>query len=178
MWLAKIEREYSESRAGGDGGAEEDAWKGGNINRRPVVDSDDESEDDDNEDKDGDVDEDGGVEIERDPLDISSDSDDEEEMAELRRKVLQSKAFTNPTNAGRKSQPEKITRPESLPVDSDADAEPDPDSDNGDDDAFDNIINATPITDRTGIQAKQRLKGQENISAVFSRTVIGAPKKW
>lgn len=175
VWLEKIEREYSESRAGGDGTKEEDAWKGGNMNRRPVIDSDDESEDDDMEDEEGgEDDKGGGVEVERDPLDISDDPDDEEEMAELRRKVLQSKPFANPTDTGQKPQPEKIARPERLPIESDAE----PDSDNGDDDAFDNIINATPVTDRTGIQAKQRLKGQEAISAVFSRTVVGAPNKW
>ncbi len=177
VWLAKIEREYSGSRRGGDDATEEDAWRGGNTNRRPVIDSDDENEeegtegdDDEEEDDDGE----GGVEVEKDPLDISSDSDDEEQMAELRRKVLQSKPFTNPSDQKQKPQPEKISRPEALPIDSDAE----PDSDNGEDDAFDNIINATPVTDRTGIQAKQRLKGQENVSAVFSRTVVGAPKKW
>ena len=174
-WLEKIEREYSESRAGGEDGHKEDAWKGGNINRRPIIDSDDENEEDDEEKASGEDDnEDGGVEVERDPLDISDESDDEEEMAELRRKVLQSRPFTNPTDTGQKPQPEKIARPEALPDDSDAE----PDSDNGDDDAFDNIINATPVTDRTGIRAKERVKGQENVSAVFSRTVVGAPKKW
>lgn len=177
VWLEKIEREYADSRAGGDAGNDGDDWKGGNMNRRPVVDSDDESDGEGGEDEDGErdeeEDEEGGVDIERDPLDISDDSDDEEEMAELRRKVLQSKPFTNPTDTGQKPQPEKISRPEALPVDSDVE----PDSDNGDDDAFDDIINATPVTDRTGIQAKEELKGQENVSAVFSRTVVGAPRK-
>ena len=177
VWLEKIEREYADSRAGGDGMINGDDWKGGNVNRRPVIDSDDESEVDGQEDENGDEDEDeeeGGVGVERDLLDISDDSDDEEDMAELRRKVLQSKPFTNPTDTGQKPQPEKIARPETLTVNSDIE----PDSDNGDDDAFDDIINATPVTDRTGIQAKERLKGQENASAVFSRTVVGAPRKW
>jgi pre-rRNA-processing protein TSR3 len=86
------------------------------MNRRPVIDSDDESEDDDMEDEEGDEDDKGGgVEVER-PLDISDDPDDEEEMAELRRKVLQSKPFANPTDTGQKPQPEKIARPERLPL--------------------------------------------------------------
>lgn len=176
VWLEKIEREYADSRAGGDAGNGGDDWKGGNMNRRPVVDSDDESGEEGEEDEEDGEDEEegGGVGVERDPLDISDDSDDEEEMAELRRKVLQSKPFTNPTDTGQKPQPEKIARPETLPVDSDFE----PDSDNGDDDAFDDIINATPVTDRTGIQAKESLKGQENGSAVFSRAVVGAPRKW
>lgn len=175
VWLEKIEREYTDSREGGDAANDGDDWKGGNMNRRPVVDSDDESEEDGEGNEDGkDDEEDGGVSVEKDPLDISDDSDDEEEMAELRRKVLQSKPFTNPTDTGQKPPPEKISRPEALSVDSD----PEPDSDNGEDDAFDDIINATPVTDRTGIQAKERLRGQENVSAVFSRSVVGAPRKW
>lgn len=175
VWLEKIEREYSDSRGGGDAVNDGDDWKGGNTNRRPIVDSDGESEEEGEENENGedDEDEEGGVDVERDPLDISDDSDDEEEMAELRRKVLQSKPFTNPTDTGQKPQPEKISRPEALPIDSDVE----PDSDNGDDDAFDDIINATPVTDRTGIQAKERLKRQENVSAVFSRTIVGTARK-
>jgi pre-rRNA-processing protein TSR3 len=112
---------------------------------------------------------------ERDPLDISEDEDDEEEMAELRRRVLASRPFSNPTDTGQKQAPDKISRPVLLKGDSDIE----PDSDNGDDDEFDNIINATPVTDRIGIRAKQKAKAQEPIaSAVFSRTVVGAPKKW
>jgi pre-rRNA-processing protein TSR3 len=112
---------------------------------------------------------------ERDPFDISDDSDDEEEMAELRRRVLASKPFVNPRDTGQKGQPEKIARPVILKEESDIEA----DSDNGDDDEFDNIINATPVTDRIGIQAKQKSKATEPLaSAVFSRTVVGAPKKW
>ena len=197
VWLAKIEREYSESRIVGDGPGDEDAWKGGNMNRRPVVDSDDEEDDSDmdggkdsNED---DEDQDGGVGVDRDLLEDLDESDDEEEMAELRRRVLQSRPFTNPTGAQKSSPDEpfinrterdqktpsdRISRPETLPIDSDAESG----SDIGDDDsAFDNIINATPVTDRTGIHAKQRLRGvggNDHATAVFSRTVVGAPKKF
>ena len=92
----------------------------------------------------------------RDPFDISDDSDEEEQMAELRRQVLASKPFMNPSVPS-KSAPERIPDTRNLKVDSDI--EPDSDngseSDEGDDDEFDDIINATVVTDRTGIAAKQ-----------------------
>lgn len=175
VWLQKIEREYSESRANENGTSNEDIWLGGNTNRRPVVDSDDEDEDEDDsgaENSEDGEDAEGGVEVGKDPMALPEESDDEEEMAELRRRVLQSKPFSNPTS-DQKQQPEKIVRPAQLPVDSDAESG----SDIADNEAFDNIISATPVTDRTGIQAKQRLK-KGDASAVFSRTVVDAPKKW
>lgn len=197
VWLAKIEREYSESRVAGDGATNEDAWKGGNMNRRPVIDSDDEDDSDMDTEKDSNADEedqDGGVGVDRDLLEDLDESDDEEEMAELRRRVLQSRPFTNATAGDQKQPqetpfinrneqdqkppPDKIPRPEALSIDSDAESGSDLGGD--DDSAFDNIINATPVTDRTGIQAKQRLRGpgDDHATAVFSRTVVGAPKKF
>ncbi len=170
-WLAKIEREYSESRVAGDGAGNEDAWKGGNTNRRPALDSDDEDEDSSDAPRsEGDEDE-GGVNIAGDPLALSEDEDDEEEMAELRRRVLASKPFTNPSREEKKP-PEKIER--AVPVDSDSESG----SELADNEAFDNIIDAVPVTDRTGINAKQRLRNDGEASAVFSRSVISAPKKW
>ena len=179
LWLEKIEREYSESRAEGAAAGKEDVWKGGNMNRRPVVDSDEDDDDDDDsnqEDADEDEDDEGGVGVAKDPLEISDVSDDEEEMAELRRRVLQSKPFVNPAPTDQKPPPETISRPQALPIDSDAESG----SELEDNNAFDNIINATPVTDRTGIQAKQRLKNEESekVSAVFSRSIVGAPKRW
>ncbi len=173
VWLAKIEREYSESRVEDGGIGSEDAWKGGNMNRRPVVDSDYEDDDDSDAPKSNDEDgEDGGVEV-SDPLALSDEEDDEEEMAELRRRVLASKPFSNPSTEDKKAL-EKIAR--TVPVLTDSDAESG--SDLGDNDAFDNIINATPVTDRTGINAKQKLRKQAEASAIFSRSVVDAPKKW
>ena len=172
IWLAKIEREYSESRVEDVGAGGKDEWEGGNMNRRPVVDSDDEEDDSDapkSDDEDG---EDGGVEI-GDPLAMSDEEDDEEEMAELRRRVLASKPFSNPSTEDRKP-PEKIARMVSVPVDSDSESG----SDMGNNDVFDSIIDATPVTDRTGINNKQKLRKQEEASAVFSRSVVNAPKKW
>ncbi|KAH8697134.1 hypothetical protein BGW36DRAFT_378034 [Talaromyces proteolyticus] len=174
-WLAKIEREYNESRAEREAGGADDMWKRGNTNRQNVAASDDE-ENDGNEDKSGDEEEEDGEDEQedRDPYAISDDEDDEEEMAEIRRKVLNSKSFQTPSASDTKPQPEPISRPETLPVDSDAESG----SAGSEDEAFDNIINATPVTDRTGIMAKQRRKTSDDITASFSRTVISAPKKW
>lgn len=104
-------------------------------------------------------------------------------MAEIRRKILNSKSFQNPSvddDLPTKRQPEKVTRPDDQPVlreDSDAESGS-AGSEDDDDEAFDNIINATPVTDRTGIIASSRRKGKETFSASFSRTVVNAPKRW
>jgi pre-rRNA-processing protein TSR3 len=177
IWLEKIEREYSESRAVGPGN-DNDIWKSGNVNHRPIVDSDDEGDEDEESGREGEGQEieDGGVEVYKDPLDISSDSDDDDDMmAELRRKVLASKPFTNIALGDMKKKPETIDRPGPILEDSDAESG----SDIGDDSTFDNIINATPVTDRTGINAKQRQRGQtDGMSATYSRGIVTAPKKW
>jgi pre-rRNA-processing protein TSR3 len=186
-WMARLEREYADSRADGENGPETDMWKGGNSNHRAAVSSGEEDEDEDRKGE-GSGEEMGGMylgtkppkpaeeepEEDKDPFDISDDEDDEEEMAELRRRVLASRPFSNPTASEVKKPPEKVSRPVPLKEDSDVEA----DSDNGDDDEFDNIINATPVTDRIGIQAKQKAKAEPLASAVFSRAVVGAPKKW
>jgi pre-rRNA-processing protein TSR3 len=193
-WMAKLEKEYADSRADGVDGSE-DMWRGGNSNHRMPVSSDEEDVDQDEDEEDGEEGPDGiylgkekpikkaeedddseDEEEERDPLGMPPSDDDEEEMAELRRRVLASKPFSNSSDTGQKLPLEKIARPVPLKEDS----EIEPDSDNGDDDEFDNIINATIVTDRIGIQAKERskAKAQEPIaSAVFSRTVVGAPRK-
>ena len=178
VWLAKIEKEYKDSRDGDGEGADADPWSGGNMNRRPVIDSDDDSGDSggsgsENSAEDG---EDGGVGVGDDPRALSSGSDDEEEMAALRARVLASKPFSNPKSNDAKVQPEKIARPNPPPPPEDSDSESG--SDFSDNDAFDNIIDATPVTDRTGIQAKQRLRNESNPSAVFSRSVVNAPRRW
>lgn len=159
VWLEKIEREYAARRATGEEDGNEDAWSGGNVNLRPAVPSDEEDDDDaeknnnESEDDEHDEDEEGGVEIDRDLLDISAGSDDEEAMADLRRRVLQSKPFSNP-NTDSRPQPKKISRPQQIHVESDSE----PSSGAEDNSLFDNIMNATPVTDRMGIEAKQRLR--------------------
>lgn len=171
VWLEKIEREYSEKRADRESGATDDVWKGGNMNGREILDSDDEEVEKDGEEEDQDGDD---LDVNKDPLELSEESDDEEEMAELRRKVLASKPFSNPSDTGQKPQPEKVQSSEPLKEDSDAESG----SDDEDDGEFDKIINATPVTDRTGILAKERLKSRGDVSATFSRSVVSAPKKW
>ncbi|KAJ5818663.1 hypothetical protein N7474_004254 [Penicillium riverlandense] len=172
-WLAKIEREYEESRVEGA----DDMWTVGNTNRRPAEKDSDGDEDgsedegsDDNEEEDEDEEEE---DADKDPFAISDDSEDEEQMAEIRRKILSSKAFQNPSQSD-KQQPEKIAPPEPLYVDSDAESG----SAGSEDEAFDNIINATTVTDRTGIKAIQQRRGKETVSASFSRVEISAPKRW
>jgi pre-rRNA-processing protein TSR3 len=189
VWLEKIEREYSESRVDRDAGIEKDAWKGGNMNRRPIDDSKDEDEGEDGGEGHGkgkdqgneneeDVENEGAEYEERDPYALPESSDDEEEMAELRRRVLLSKPFANPTPLGSsdKKPPEKIIQTKSTPAT--VDPEDESESDHGLDDEFDNIIQATPVTDRTGITAKQRLKTQDKkTSATFMSTSLAAPSR-
>ncbi|KAL8686360.1 MAG: hypothetical protein Q9218_007162 [Villophora microphyllina] len=181
-WLEKIEREYKTSRDAE--GAEGDVWAGGNLNRRDIPDSDEEDSDDSdasNGEKDEAADgEEGGVSVTPYTLDIPNDEDEEEaaEMAELRRRVLASKPFSNPST-DQKTIPRKIARPPAPPPPDDSDDE-ESGSDIVDNSAFDNIIDGTPVTDRIGIQAKQRLKGKEpqKMSGSFSRAQVSAPKKW
>lgn len=191
-WMERLEKEYADNRAEAEDGTN-DIWKSGNTNHRAPVSSDDEDEEDGSDkDKDGSEDEMDGIylgtkppkvtkslmegeEQDKDPFNISDDEDDEEEMAELRRRVLASKPFAYTSKSEDKLAPERIARP--VPVKEDSEVEPD--SDNGDNDEFDDIINATPVTDRTGIAAKEKARATETLhSATFSRTIVGAPKKW
>jgi pre-rRNA-processing protein TSR3 len=104
-------------------------------------------------------------------------------MAELRRKVLASKPFANP--AIDKQPPgdihilEKQTSPDAEvntdPLAPDSDAESGTDNEGYDD--FDQIANAMPVTDRTGLTAKERQRKLDSASATFSRTVLPAPQK-
>ncbi|KAF2211908.1 hypothetical protein CERZMDRAFT_42153 [Cercospora zeae-maydis SCOH1-5] len=183
-WLAKIENEWREDREDRENN-KEDAWRGGNMNRRQRIaenDADDGSQDDS-----GDEDEDSDASKERDPYDLPPSDDDEEEMAELRRRVLASKPFSNPSKPSlpdeeKKLEPERIQRPSGsekveLPEESDAESGSDI---GGEDDEFDNIMNAAPLTDRAGITAAQRKRAMEKegkLSATFSRAVLDASSK-
>jgi pre-rRNA-processing protein TSR3 len=183
-WLEKIEREYSESRAEKDNNLARDAWAGGNTNRRDMLDSDqetdgeEEDEDEEKEEGEGDEDEDEDEAIVGNgvSLDLPEDEEnDEEEMAELRRKVLASNPFSNPApEETRNGDRDQILKHEPPLQDSDAESG----SDNEDYDDFDQIANATPVTDRAGIVARERQKRLDDASASFSRTVVSAPKKW
>ncbi|KAL0939478.1 Ribosome biogenesis protein TSR3 [Colletotrichum truncatum] len=193
-WMDRLDKEYAESREEGDAN---DMWKGGNTNRRVMADSDeDEDEDEDDEDDDEEGGEHSGddnsidgiylgkkpaknqhedAEEDKDPYAISDDSDEDAAMEEIRRKVLASKTFANPTTADKKK-PESIPRPQTLKPDSDIE----PDSDNGeDDDEFDNIINATPVTDKIGLDRLEKERSQSTVTnKTFSSNIVSAPKRW
>lgn len=190
-WLRKIQDEYEGAKEMKEAGGTN--WGGGNMNRRRglVEVGDGEGEESGEEgvkidvdqekgsgDDSGDEEQDGEEEEgEQDPYGLPpEDSDDEEEMAELRRRVLASKPFSNPTT-DEKQRPETIKSPEPV-LRHDSDAESGSDIGGEDDDDFDNIMNAQPVTDRTGITAKQRQKQQDQLSATFSRAILSAPSKW
>ena len=177
-WLEKIEREYSESRVGDAGDTSESIWARGNTNRRQSAQSDDNSEGDL-----GDC-QDQTEEPHHVSYDMPEDEEnDEEEMAELRRKVLASKPFANPTTLSAASHnqfadssaavKDSVPAAERPAEDSDAESG----SNDGEYDDFDAIANATPVTDRTGILAQERRKTLDHASASFSTTKVLAPKK-
>lgn len=191
-WMEQLEREYAESREEGN----DDMWTSGNTNRRRMDDSDDdEDEDEDEDDEDSDNDDksidgiylgkkppkaakptDSDDEQDKDPYAISDDSDDDAAMAEIRRKVLASKAFSNPTAEESRKKPATIPNPQQLKPTSDVE----PDSDNGDsddsDDEFDNIISATPVTDRIGLAKLDKERERAAITTkTFSSSFTSAP---
>jgi pre-rRNA-processing protein TSR3 len=199
-WMERLEREYAESREEGD-----DMWTSGNTNHRPLESSGDEEEDDSEEDGE-DKDDDGGSvdgiylgkrpqkpqpeeeeEEEKDRYALSDDTDDDDAMAEIRRKVLASKTFTNPNEDDKKKQPATVPRPQQLQPDHSA--QPDSDNersgseddgdDNDDDDDFDNIIDATPVTDKIGMAKLERERERAAITTrTFTSGSVSAPSKW
>ncbi|KAF2629988.1 DUF367-domain-containing protein [Macroventuria anomochaeta] len=181
VWLAKIEQEYEQSRAEKEDGAEDDVWAGGNQNRRIIDESDDDDDDDDDDDEDEDEDE---VDPQN-PYGLPESEDDEEEMAELRRRVLASKPFANPSSKhtdedeeDTKKAPERIPRTEPAPTkEEDVDNSDVSNPDGADDDEFDSFMNAQPTTDRTGITGKQRQKVLDKQTATFSSGKVNAPSR-
>ena len=184
-WMEKLEKEYSDSREE-DG---KDIWESGNVNRRRILPDSDEDEDEDGDDEDGAAGEnddeidgiylgkkpepvsknepDGEDEEEKDRYELSDDSeDDAAAMAEIRRKVLASKAFAD--TGGDKKKPATIPRPrEQRPVSEEAESASGSEVDAGGDDEFDQLIEATPNTDKLGLQ---RLK-KERDRAASSKTI-------
>ncbi|TFB06906.1 Ribosome biogenesis protein TSR3 [Trichoderma ghanense] len=215
-WMERLEQEYAESREEG----QDDMWTSGNTNRRAPINSDDEEEEDEDDESDEDEDsqeeasidgiylgkrppkqaekeddEEDGEDEDKDPYALSDDSDDDDAMAEIRRKVLASKTFTNPNpdNAEDKQKPSTIPRPQQR-FKADLDIEPDSDNDAGggssdedggqgsdgdDDDEFDNIIAATPVTDRIGLEKLKKERARAAITTrTFSSNVVSAPSRW
>jgi pre-rRNA-processing protein TSR3 len=190
-WMAKLEKEYAESRAEKeDGGKEEDVWAGGNTNRRQIdFSSDEEDEDEEGEDGEKEGNEDGVAKVNhQNPYDIPESSDDEEEMAELRRRVLASKPFANPKNDDEedddtKKAPERIAKtepgPASREVDDGNDSGSDRENADGADEDFDSFMAAQPTTDRTGIVGKQRQKFMDKkaTTATFTSASLDPPTR-
>lgn len=184
-WMEKLEREYAESREEG----EDDMWTKGNTNRRRLDSSDDDEEEDSDDDDDDKKSVDGIYlgkrpvkpskseeedEQDRDPYAISDDEDDDAIMAEIRAKVLASKTFSNPSDVS-KTKPATIPNPHLKPA-----TDVQPDSDNGsedeEDDEFDNIIEATPVTDRIGLAKLEKERAQATITTrTFSSNNVSAP---
>ncbi|KAK3066871.1 ribosome biogenesis protein tsr3 [Teratosphaeriaceae sp. CCFEE 6253] len=216
-WLAKIENEWRDDREEREE-KKDDAWRGGNLNRRQidVDDDDEEGHGSGEEDTDSDASSLGGIQLggpkpgadpshsdeeaegeDDDPFALPP-SDDEEEMAYLRSRVLASKPFQNhapksPVLSSDNLPPDRIPRPSSdarakdpvahndpaVPAAADSDAESGSDV-GGEDDEFDGIMTAAPVTDRVGIAAAQRRRRMERegrLGATFSRNVVGAPRK-
>ncbi|SPO01357.1 related to RLI and DUF367 domain protein [Cephalotrichum gorgonifer] len=164
-WMERLEKEYSASREDGD-----DIWGGGNVNHRGIApDSDDSDEEEGSGESEGDDDsidgiflgekpqkaaKEGGLgELEKDRYALSDDSDSEDAMAEIRRKVLASKTFTNlDSDQTDRKKPETVARPQHPQNDSDIESvEKEGDEGSDDDDEFDKLIEATPNTDRLGL---------------------------
>ncbi|ROT42745.1 DUF367 domain-containing protein [Sodiomyces alkalinus F11] len=127
--------------------------------------------------KSGSVDTGGDEEEEKRDRYVLSDDDSDEDaaMEEIRRKVLASKTFRNPQGSDKKK-PEVVPKPQQFKADSDIE----PDSDNGEDDEeFDNIIDATPVTDRIGLAKLEKERSRATVtSRTYSSNVIDAPKRW
>ncbi|KAI9147841.1 pre-rrna-processing tsr3 [Paramyrothecium foliicola] len=206
-WMEKLEREYAESRQEGeddmwtsgntnrrplqdsdeeDDSEEEEEEEGGDsdedgddksldgiyLGKRPPKSNKANAEDDAEQPED------------RDPYAISDDSEDDAAMEEIRRKVLASKTFANPNpddGGGAKKKPATISRPQNPHerLRPDSDAEPDSDNEDGDDDDFDNIIEATPVTDKIGLAKLEKERSRAAITTkTFSSSSVSAPSRW
>ena len=205
-WMERLEREYVQSREQGA----DDMWTTGNTNHMPAMSSDDEDESDAQS---GEEDEVDGIYLgkrpldpkpgeepsseqlkrDKDPFDISDDSDDDAAMEEIRRKVLASKTFSNPNPEGEGgAKPATIPRPQQRQqFQVDMEARPDSDNDRSDDqddsddnvddddDEFDNIIEATPVTDKIGLAKLEKERRQATVTTKsFSSSSISAPSRW
>ncbi|KJZ72419.1 hypothetical protein HIM_08222 [Hirsutella minnesotensis 3608] len=133
---------------------------------------------------------------EKDPFDISDDdaADDAAAMEEIRRKVLASKTFSNLStepeheDQGNRKQPATIPRPQRQQYKVDLDLQPDSDNDSisdghssggdDDDDEFDNIIEATPVTDKIGLAKLEKERSRVTVSSrAFSSGAVSAPRR-
>ena len=147
LWLEKLEREYSDSR--GITKPETYQLDGSDAEGGEGEDDGEDEEDD------------------RDPYELPPESDDEEEMAELRRRVLQSKPFAAlAVNDAVQKTPSAVEQAKPPPASSDKSSDEPDQSDDGLDEDFDKLIQAAPVTDRSGIAAKERERARQNGSSV------------
>lgn len=208
-WMERLEREYAENReenSGDDMWTSGNVNRRQQVDSddEEEEDSDQDSENSDEEEEEAEDELDGiylgtkpppqkkptipeDKDEEKDPYAISSDSgdDDDAEMEAIRRKILASKPFVSKgedNSAALEDNRKPTTIPQPLPDDSkykpDSDAEPD--SDNGsDDDEFDNIINATPLTDRIGLVKLEKERSRITTNKrTFTSGGASAPNRW
>lgn len=114
VWLAKLEREYAQSRADRDTTSKRQAWAAGNTNRMIPDDDDDEDDDEDGDDNDSNSTSDENLNFNQHnlpelPNDNDDDDDDEEEMEYLRQRVLRSATFSTEVSRYDKSNTKKIS---------------------------------------------------------------------
>jgi pre-rRNA-processing protein TSR3 len=186
-WMAKLERDYSDSREAADS---LDPWHTGNMNRLPEENSDE--EDGSNEQDRGNGSGEGktpkGLHADLDGHatqvvgldDYHQESEEEEDMAEIRRKILASKPFANAKQDEPRQGLQTIPRSDLV-----ADPHKLPDSDNeddsdGEDDDFDDIFEATPVTDRMGLARLEADRARKTTTTTkgFSSVSLSAPKRW
>ncbi|KAK4231953.1 hypothetical protein QBC38DRAFT_464980 [Podospora fimiseda] len=126
-------------------------------------------------------------EEEKDPYAISSDSDDDAEMEAIRRKILASKPFANKEQDSKGAavdddykKPTTIARPQPSHSQFKPDSDAEPDSDNGsDNDEFDEIIEATPMTDRIGLdRLEKERKKITTVKRTYTSGGASAPGRW
>jgi pre-rRNA-processing protein TSR3 len=133
---------------------------------------------------------------EKDRYAISDDSDDDAAMEEIRRKVLASKTFSNPNpESAERKKPATVPRPQNQDqhrfapnthIQPDSDNDNDDEDDDEDDfagsddnDAFDNIIEATPVTDKVGLAKLEKERSRATVTTrSFSSNVVSAPNRW
>ncbi|KAK4160121.1 ribosome biogenesis protein TSR3 [Cladorrhinum sp. PSN259] len=206
-WMQRLEREYAENReenedndiwAGGNV----------NRRQQVDTDDSGEDNSDENSDEEEEEDEIDGIflgskpppkkkstdpgpggeeEEEKDPYAISSDSDDDAEMEAIRRKILASKAFANNKEQDLKGaieddgkKPTTIPRPQPSHLQFKPDSDAEPDSDNGsDNNEFDNIIEATPMTDRIGLEKLEKERSKiTTVKRTYTSGGASAPGRW
>lgn len=167
-WFAQLDKEYTESRE--TKGTDLEEWGGGNLNRLPVPRKKDQDSDE-GEDGDGEEEDEYQTQGERNLGMPSSDEDDEEEYQEyLRQKVLASKSFINPVST-KPMKPQAGVHEELSHSDDEYGS-----GQNGHDGVYNAVL--VVVEEELGPSIIRPSNNRpDELSAVFSRTVISAPKR-